>query len=145
MNRTLFVNLEDAAILRGQLTDTSSLKVSQAFLNKTIHGDIFDVLPFLPDGFADLIIIDPPYNKDKDFGEVSFSARSEIDYEAYIRSWLHDVCKKLKNNGSLYLCGDWKSAGVLQRCLGEELHIINRITWQREKGRGAKANWKNCS
>ncbi|MDP1993674.1 MAG: site-specific DNA-methyltransferase, partial [Ignavibacteria bacterium] len=23
--------------------------------------------------------------------------------------------------------------------------IQNRITWEREKGRGAKANWKNCS
>ena len=23
--------------------------------------------------------------------------------------------------------------------------INNRITWEREKGRGAKSNWKNCS
>jgi site-specific DNA-methyltransferase (adenine-specific) len=27
--------------------------------------------------------------------------------------------------------------------MARHLHIINRITWQREKGRGAKANWKN--
>lgn len=26
----------------------------------------------------------------------------------------------------------------------EELTILNRITWQREKGRGAKSNWKNA-
>lgn len=27
--------------------------------------------------------------------------------------------------------------------MGEHLHILNRITWQREKGRGALSNWKN--
>ena len=26
----------------------------------------------------------------------------------------------------------------------EEVTILNRITWQREKGRGAKSNWKNA-
>jgi site-specific DNA-methyltransferase (adenine-specific) len=51
---------------------------------------------------------------------------------------------KLKPNGSLYLCGDWKCTSSLQRVMEEELHILNRITWQREKGRGAKANWKNA-
>lgn len=145
MNRTLSINLEDVAILRGRLTNTSSLKESHVFLNKTIHGNILDVLPLLPDGFADLVIIDPPYNKNKDFGEVFFKEQSDSEYETYIKSWLHDVCRKLKNNGSLYLCGDWKSAGMLQRLLGGELNILNRITWQREKGRGAKANWKNCT
>ena len=51
---------------------------------------------------------------------------------------------KLKPNGSLYLCGDWKCTASLQRIMEEELHILNRITWQREKGRGAKSNWKNA-
>ena len=27
--------------------------------------------------------------------------------------------------------------------LEKHLHVRNRITWEREKGRGAKANWKN--
>ena len=32
----------------------------------------------------------------------------------------------------------------MQRVIEERLTIINRITWQREKGRGAKSNWKNA-
>lgn len=145
MNRTLAIENKEASILRGRLIDVSSLRTSRDFLNKTIHADIMDILPLLPSGFADLIIIDPPYNKNKDFGEVSFKEQRDSEYEVYIKSWLHDVCNKLKPCGSLYLCGDWKSAGILQRALGEELEIINRITWQREKGRGAKSNWKNCA
>jgi site-specific DNA-methyltransferase (adenine-specific) len=41
------------------------------------------------------------------------------------------------------MCGDWKCTAALQRVIERELTILNRITWQREKGRGAKANWKN--
>jgi site-specific DNA-methyltransferase (adenine-specific) len=29
--------------------------------------------------------------------------------------------------------------------LEQQFIIRNRITWEREKGRGAKANWKNCA
>ena len=41
------------------------------------------------------------------------------------------------------MCGDWKCTAALQRVMEKELTVLNRITWQREKGRGAKANWKN--
>ena len=67
----------------------------------------------------------------------------DADYESYVDTWLPLVCKKLKANGSLYLCGDWKSTSALQRSLEKNLAVINRITWEREKGRGAKSNWKN--
>jgi len=49
----------------------------------------------------------------------------------------------LKSNGSLYLCGDWKCTSALQQVMEENLTVLNRITWQREKGRGALSNWKN--
>jgi site-specific DNA-methyltransferase (adenine-specific) len=45
----------------------------------------------------------------------------------------------------VYVCGDWRSSGVLHPLLAKYLTIRNRITWEREKGRGAKTNWKNCS
>lgn len=67
------------------------------------------------------------------------------DYEDYLRSWFYKVCDKLKENGSLYMCGDWKCSSSMQRVIEERLTIINRISWQREKGRGAKSNWKNCT
>ena len=112
-------------------------------LNKTINGDIYQALPLLPDGFADLIIIDPPYNLTKNFNGKVFTARSDSSYDDYLESWFFDVCKKLKPNGSLYMCGDWKCTSSLQRVIEKQLTVINRITWQREKGRGAKSNWKN--
>lgn len=114
------------------------------FNDKTINADVLDVLPLIPDEYADLIIIDPPYNLSKDFNGNKFTSMSNEDYENYLRSWFGAVCDKLKPTGSLYICGDWKSTAALQRVIEESgLTILNRITWQREKGRGAKANWKN--
>lgn len=113
------------------------------FLDRTINSDLLAALPYLPDEFADLIIIDPPYNLTKNFGGKIFNERKDSAYEDYLMSWFPLVCRKLKPNGSLYMCGDWKCTSALQRVLEQELTILNRITWQREKGRGAKANWKN--
>lgn len=108
-----------------------------------VCGDMLDALQYLPDEMADLIVLDPPYNLDREFGAQHFHAMNEDRYETYLRSWLPMVCRKLKANGSLYLCGDWHCTSNMQRVLQENLTIMNRITWQREKGRGASHNWKN--
>ena len=113
------------------------------YLDKTINSDLLTALPLLPDSFADLIIIDPPYNLTKNFGGKIFNERKDDAYEEYLETWFPQVCCKLNPNGSLYMCGDWKCTAALQRVIEKELTILNRITWQREKGRGAKANWKN--
>ena len=112
-------------------------------LDKTLNMDILEGLKFIPDEFANLIIIDPPYNLTKNFNGKTFTAMKNSDYLEYLRSWFPLVVKKLKPTGSLYLCGDWKCTSSLQTVLEEHLTILNRITWQREKGRGAKSNWKN--
>jgi site-specific DNA-methyltransferase (adenine-specific) len=142
-NRTLTLSQEEADLLQSRLLTETDLESRSDFLDKTIHGDLLRILSLLPDQFADLIIIDPPYNLTKDFHGTKFSARSESDYDAFLSSWFPEVCKKLKERGSLYICGDWKCTAALQRAVEKELTILNRITWQREKGRGAKANWKN--
>ncbi len=103
-----------------------------------------DVINHIPNEIADLIIIDPPYNLTKDFHGNKFHATNSNEYESYLRSWFISVCDKLKPNGSLYMCGDWKCSSSMQRVIEEHLTIVNRITWQREKGRGAKSNWKNA-
>jgi site-specific DNA-methyltransferase (adenine-specific) len=112
-------------------------------VNKIICADLLAVLDNLPKGFADLIIIDPPYNLDKDFHGFKFKSLNNESYLEYLRSWFPKVVSLLKSNGSLYLCGDWKSSAVLQQIMEENLTLMNRITWQREKGRGALSNWKN--
>ena len=142
-NRTLTLTAQEISALRSRLLTEADLSQHFDFLDKTIHGDLLKILPHLPDEFADLILVDPPYNLTKDFHGMTFNARSEKAYEDFLSTWFSDVCKKLKPNGSLYLCGDWRCTAILQRALSKELTILNRITWQREKGRGAKANWKN--
>ena len=137
-NRTIVLTEEDKIRLSPRIA-----KAGADYLDKTINSDLLKALPLLPDEFADLIIIDPPYNLTKNFAGKIFNERKDDDYEAYLETWLSDVCKKLKPNGSLYMCGDWKCTSALQRVIEKNLTILNRITWQREKGRGAKANWKN--
>lgn len=142
-NKTLTLTLEEIPELEKQLTTAEKIASGESFFNKTINSDILEALKVLPDAFADLIIIDPPYNLTKNFNGLTFSERSDDDYENYLESWFPQVCKKLKENGTLYICGDWKCTSSLQKVVQKYLTILNRITWQREKGRGAKSNWKN--
>ena len=142
-NRTIVLGSDEIEDLKKETVSAAQIKEGLSFVNKVINADIFDALKVLPDAFADLIIIDPPYNLSKNFNGMNFKEMTSEKYDSYLESWLPEVCKKLKNNGSLYLCGDWKCTASLQRALEKELTVLNRITWQREKGRGAKANWKN--
>lgn len=143
-NRTLTVTEQEKPLLRESIVDKDFLQENPSFMDKIIHADLFQIIDLIPDEIADVIIIDPPYNLTKNFNGMTFSARSGRDYETYLHSWFPAVCRKLKPNGSLYLCGDWRCTSALQRVMEEELTILNRITWQREKGRGAKNNWKNA-
>lgn len=141
-NRTITVAEDEKPLLRSFITLPDQINGTEQ-QDTIINADLFDVIDLVPDEVADLIIIDPPYNLTKDFNGITFSARSSDDYESYLRTWFPKVCGKLKPTGSLYLCGDWKCTAALQKVMSEHLTILNRITWQREKGRGAKANWKN--
>lgn len=142
-NRTLTLSIEEIESLKSKLATEETLKENPDVLNKTLNGDVLKMLEFVPDNFADLIIIDPPYNLTKNFNGFKFNSRSDESFDEYLSTWFPQVCKKLKPNGSLYICGDWKCTSSLQRAIEKELSILNRITWQREKGRGAKSNWKN--
>lgn len=142
-NRTLTVTEEEAENFRKRLVTIEDVAKGVSIIDKTLNADCIETLKFMPNEFADLIIIDPPYNLTKNFNGSVFTARSEGEYTEYLKQWLPEVVKKLKPNGSLYLCGDWKCTSALQSVLATNLHIMNRISWQREKGRGAMHNWKN--
>ncbi len=49
----------------------------------------------------------------------------------------------LRPGASVYACSDWQTSNLVFPVLDKHLHVRNRITWERERGRGAKANWKN--
>lgn len=142
-NRTMELSEEEYFKYSSCLLDVISPVSVDDIINKTINGDLHQILEFLPKNFADLIIIDPPYNLSKNFSGLKFSRMKEKEYLDYLHSWFAQVISLLKPSGSLYLCGDWKSTAALQTVISEHLCVLNRITWQREKGRGAKHNWKN--
>lgn len=142
-NKTLTLTVEERKSLQSRLLPASQVKNNTNLTNKTIHGDSLSLLSQLPAQMADLIIVDPPYNLSKNFNGFQFKATTDSQYLEYLRSWFPQLCKLLKPNGSMYLCGDWKSTSALQHVMEENLTVMNRITWQREKGRGASKNWKN--
>ena len=112
-------------------------------INKTICLDTFETLDILPSDFVNLVIADPPYNLDKNFHGNKFKKTSDEEYIEYTKKWIEKVARITKENGSIYVCCDWKCSSIIEKVLSEYFIIQNRITWQREKGRGALKNWKN--
>lgn len=119
-------------------------KSSQDLQNQVILGNTIELLSGFPEGFADLIIADPPYNIDKAFHGYTFHEMNYEAYEKYTEEWISLVEPLLKPNGTIYVCCDWKSSSAIERVLSRHFIVQNRITWQREKGRGAQHNWKNA-
>lgn len=113
--------------------------------NKIICADAFETLEKLPEKTFDLMFADPPYNLTKNFGENSFKRISDADYEQWLDSWISKTRRLLKPTASVYICGDWRSSGAIERVGSKYFIAQNRITWEREKGRGAARNWKNSS
>jgi site-specific DNA-methyltransferase (adenine-specific) len=121
------------------------LNAADKLLNAVICGDSSSVLRALPAHRFDLLFADPPYNLTKQFGKESFRGTSSDEYEEWLDSWLRLCGPLLKETASVYICGDWRSAAAIQRVGARYFKLRNRITWEREKGRGAKSNWKNAA
>ena len=111
--------------------------------NSIVLGDAFCALNKVKDKSVDLLIVDPPYNLFKNFGGKSFKKLDTSDYALYTEKWIKAVISKLKPTASVYVCCDWESSLVIGEVLRKYFVLRNRITWEREKGRGAKKNWKN--
>ena len=144
-NRTLTIQPEESAALMAETITLKRPFLAAELANRVIHQDLFTCLDLLPAHFVDLLIVDPPYNLDKTFGSSKFAKSSAAAYEVWLQSWLDQLTRCLKPTASLYVCCDWQSSKAVQSVLEQQFIIRNRITWEREKGRGAKANWKNCA
>ena len=140
-NKTIDFSLEEGkeylerVVVEKEVTDIKT--------NSTVCGDSFRALKKIPDKSVDLLIVDPPYNLDKDFHGNGFRKTRDDKYAAYTEKWINAVKPKLKDTASIYVCCDWRSGMVIGNLINEHFILRNRITWQREKGRGAKFNWKN--
>ncbi len=144
-NRTLTLHNEELSPLESQLLTLQGAATVEQIRNKIIYQDLFECLDFLPTGFVDLLMVDPPYNLNKTFNSRQFKETSDEDYENWMDEWMGRLKKVLKPTASIYVCCDWKSTAATYSVLKRHFIVRNRITWEREKGRGAKSNWKNCS
>lgn len=144
-NRTLTLSEREYNKYKRRLLLLDQKVTLASLLDRTICRDLFEILPLLPEKSVDLLFLDPPYNLTKNFNELKFSQRSLSQYEQWLETWLPSLTRTLKPTASVYICGDWRSSSALQNIAARLFIIRNRITWEREKGRGAKKNWKNAS
>jgi site-specific DNA-methyltransferase (adenine-specific) len=143
-NRTIVITEAEAENYDAMLSRIDAPVAVEEVSGRLLNMDISDALPLLPGEFVDLCFVDPPYNMNKTFNATAFKRRAEEEYAVWMESWLEPLSRLLKKNASIYVCSDWKSSAAAQRALEKFFIVRNRITWEREKGRGAKNNWKNC-
>jgi site-specific DNA-methyltransferase (adenine-specific) len=144
-NRTIVLSSTEQIFYQKNLLKLDGAVAPRALENRTINQDLFEILDWLPPTFVDLLFIDPPYNLTKSFNALTFKEQSTAAYAEWLETWLPKLLRTLKPTASVYICGDWRSATALHLVAEKYLIIRNRITWEREKGRGATANWKNNS
>ncbi|MBL8185117.1 MAG: site-specific DNA-methyltransferase [Blastocatellia bacterium] len=144
-NRTISLGPAESKHYMRYVRRVSKTTETMAARDIVINGDAFLVLKKMPADTFDLLFADPPYNLTKKFGKEAFKQSTSDEYESWLDSWIKTCVPLLKATASIYICGDWRSAAAIQRIGSRYFTLRNRITWEREKGRGAKANWKNAA
>lgn len=144
-NRTLTLTASDRDRLRPQLLCAAPNAPMPYPTTGVALGEFSQWLPALPAGSVDLLFLDPPYNLTKSFDGFKFSKRDEAEYTSWLCGVLAQLVPCLAPTATVYICGDWRTSHSIFEAAAEHFVIRNRITWEREKGRGAKTNWKNSS
>lgn len=145
MNRTLELTQDDRIRLRDRLLHSLPEHPLTHPPQGVIWGDCLQWAHHLPAGFVDLLFLDPPYNLTKDFHGQKFSRQTIEAYTLWLDDAIATFKPLLRPSASIYICADWFSSISVFAVAASYFTVRNRITWEREKGRGAKANWKNAS
>src|SRR6195256_3015255 len=114
-------------------------------LDQVIEGDCVQTMRALPDGCADLVFADPPYNLqlknelrrpdqskvdavDDDWDQFS----SFAEYDKFTRAWLTEARRVLKDTGALWVIGSYHNifrVGAILQDLG--FWILNDVVWRK--------------
>ncbi|MFH1187811.1 MAG: transcriptional repressor LexA, partial [bacterium] len=87
------------------LLENKKVKKTTTFpLNKIILGDAVKELKKLPDESCDVIIIDPPYNIGKDFGN-NLDKRELNEYVSWCKEWMNESIRIMKPTGTMFIYG----------------------------------------
>lgn len=98
--------------------------------NEILHGDLFDVLPDLPDGAVDAVVTDPPYNFDGLFGEEWDEFDDSHAYQEWCCKWAEECYRLLPPGGHLLAFGSNRQHHRLFAGLEDAgFEIRDTITW----------------
>lgn len=106
--------------------------MSVALLNKIVVSDCFEYLDKIEDSFADLAVIDPPYNLKKGAWD-TFGNQEE--FMKFTQDWIDALIPKLKDKGSIYIFNTpFNAAFMLRYLMDKGLCFQNWITWDKKDG-----------
>ena len=143
-NKTIELSRIEAALYVSQAIKPKSALTLAECENQVIWNDCLKAMDLLPDKCVDLMVVDPPYNLTQKFSTSKFKEMEAKEYISWLDKWLSKTLRLLKDTASIYICSDWKTSLFIPEAAGKYFILQNRISWEREKGRGALNNWKNC-
>ena len=142
-NRTLTCSEEEMNRLSEAILQVECPVCEKEITERIIGGDTFEITGYLPRRFVNLLVLDPPYNLSKDYNGHVFKTQAKDNYQEWFLKAIEVLTPTLAADATVYVCSDWKTSVLIAPILESHFHVRNRITWEREKGRGAKTNWKN--
>ncbi len=142
-NKTLRCTPEELSELSELILPIDGAVTFGDICGQLICGDFHDIAGYFPEQFIDLLILDPPYNLTKNFNGNLFRKLDDQQYVTWFREVTELLVPMMKPDATAYVCSDWMTSVVILPVLKDYFSVRNRITWEREKGRGAKRNWKN--
>lgn len=142
-NRTLSCSTDELEKFSAQFLEPGRLVAATDLSEQVICGDIFKVACHLPHKFVDLLILDPPYNLSKNYNGMLFREKQKSEYQDWFGNLIQIIKPCLTSDATIYVCSDWRTSTLISPILEKRFKVRNRITWEREKGRGSKDNWKN--
>lgn len=106
---------------------------------KVKQGDALEVLKKMDSESVDLLIADPPYNLNKDYGNKSDS-QSFDEYIKFTEAWTKETVRVLKPTGTMYIFMGFRFISYLYQILEQKnkLKFVNWICWYYTQGIGKK-------
>ena len=105
----------------------------------TVCGDTLEEIKKIPSNSVRLIVTDPPYNLNKDYGKT----KDKLEFDEYLnfsREWLGQAKRVLTEDGSIYIFMGMKYISYIYTILEQELGMTfnSWITWYYTQGIGKK-------
>lgn len=104
-----------------------------------LQGEAIEKLKDLRNESVDLVIADPPYNLNKDYGNKS-DRKSFDEYINFTKDWTKEVTRILKPTGTIYVFMGFRFISYLYQILEKDNSLLfnNWICWFYTQGIGKK-------